>query len=112
PVHAHDHVDRFRFWLWQQEGPLEAARYSMRNSSRKTRRSGFTLIELLVVIFIIGILMAIAVPIVGKVRKSAYAANTAAQINALRAGAEAYCQTFGAYPGPLADLQMYNGTPP
>lgn len=89
-------------------------RGAYRGSSGGRPRRGFSLVELLVVITIILVLMALAVPLVGKVRSAAATADARALINSLRASIEQYYQTFGAYPGPLSDEQMYGlaGAPP
>ena len=81
-------------------------RRNARAGRRLTGRSAFTLVELLVVIGIITVLIGITVPFVSSMRQRANAANTAAQINGLRAAIEAYRTTFGAYPGPLSDEQV------
>jgi prepilin-type N-terminal cleavage/methylation domain-containing protein len=70
---------------------------------RHGRRRGFTLAELLIVIGILAFLLTMLIPVVGRIRTAGYKTNTASQINALRAGCEAYYQTFQAYPGPLPD---------
>lgn len=80
--------------------------------THKHRRTGFTLMELLVVIGILAFLLTLLLPVMNKVRQSGYKTNTAAQINALRAGAEAYHQTFQAYPGPLSDQVCYGAAAP
>lgn len=75
------------------------------NTSR--RAAAFTLIELLVVVVIITILISILIPVISKVRQSAYATNTGAVVQSLTGAIQQYQQTFSAYPGPLADNQLY-----
>lgn len=58
--------------------------------SQKTLNRGFTLIELLTVIAIIGILAAIIIPVVGKVRSTARVANTTSNIRQLSLGMLAF----------------------
>lgn len=83
----------------------------MTRKSGKSQVGAFTLVELLVVIGIITILISITVPVVSHVRKAANGAATAAQIQAIRGAIEAYFQTFTAYPGPLADADIYGLSP-
>jgi prepilin-type N-terminal cleavage/methylation domain-containing protein len=74
---------------------------------RATRR-GFTLTEILVVIGIIVILLAIAIPMVGKVRTSARVAGVQAQLNGLQGAITRYQQDHGALPGPLSNDHVRN----
>jgi type II secretory pathway pseudopilin PulG len=67
------------------------------------RRQGFTTIELLVVIGIIVALIGILIPVVGKVRESARATDTASWIQQLSGAIESYHTAFRAYPGPLSN---------
>src|SRR5215210_2946023 len=77
----------------------------------RRRISAFTLVELMVVILIIGILIGILIPVVGAIKRKAQAASSLAQLNALRGAIEAYQQTYGAYPGPIADNIMFQVPP-
>src|SRR5437667_8713203 len=68
---------------------------------------GFTLIELLVVLGIILLLVGILIPVIGKVQKSAQAANSQALIASISGALEQYRQQFNSYPGPLANNEIY-----
>ena len=63
-----------------------------------TLRSAFTLIELLVVISIIGLLMALLLPAVQRIRISGKRAQTGADISQLSAAASSFHQEFKFYP--------------
>jgi type II secretory pathway pseudopilin PulG len=66
---------------------------------KPSQRTAFSLVELLVAMGIIVILLAMLFPLVGKLRKGAYGANTQQNINALQAAIQQYHATFQAYPG-------------
>jgi prepilin-type N-terminal cleavage/methylation domain-containing protein len=73
-------------------------------------RRGFTLTELLIAIGIIVLLIGLLLPVVTKVRMSAYGASTASQISVLSSAIEQYHNDFNAYPGPLPLNQInYTG---
>ena len=66
---------------------------------RNRHRRGFTLVELLVVIGIIALLIGILIPVVSKVRQSAYVANTKSLMQKISAACSSYQLTFNSYPG-------------
>jgi len=66
---------------------------------------GFSVVEMLVVIGIIGILVGLLAPAINHIRSRAKAAKAASVVQVLRAGCEAYHQTFNAYPGPYRNDQ-------
>lgn len=74
------------------------------------RRGAFTVIELMVVVFIIGVLVAILVPVIAGVRRRAYATDTQNWVMQIAAACENYQQDFRAYPGPLGDNQLRNSS--
>jgi prepilin-type N-terminal cleavage/methylation domain-containing protein len=69
-------------------------------------RLGFTLIELLVVIGIIAVLIAILIPVVGRVRLAAQTANTTNQMHRISAAIQVYFNDFLAYPGVFTNKEF------
>ncbi len=74
------------------------------------RRKGFTLIEILVVISVIAILMALVIPILGKVGEKAKRTTCASLISDLSRGAESFAACFGYYPRDYLDGFSYTAS--
>src|SRR5438874_12949113 len=74
----------------------------------RVKRRAFTLVELLVVIGIIALLIGILIPVVSKVRASAYVADSKNWISQLSGAIERYHSDFHSYPGPIPYNQIAN----
>jgi prepilin-type N-terminal cleavage/methylation domain-containing protein len=75
-----------------------------------TRRHGLTLIEVLIVVGIIAVLLGAVISVVPRIRAAGRKASAQQQMNTLQGVIDAYYIDHRAYPGPLGDDQVYNGT--
>lgn len=74
----------------------------------KKTNHGFTLVELMIAIVIIGILMAIAIPAVGRAITTARQTAIRMEINALEGAVEQYMQKYGDYPPDGSSREVLN----
>jgi prepilin-type N-terminal cleavage/methylation domain-containing protein len=81
------------------------------STTHRRPRGGFSLVELLLVIAIIGVLIAILVPTVTSMRKTAQAASSQQAISTLSSAIDRYFTDFRAYPGVFSNDVIAAGGP-
>jgi prepilin-type N-terminal cleavage/methylation domain-containing protein len=83
----------------------------MNRPHRRDCAHGFTLVELLVVIGIIGVLIAILLPVTSRIRRAAQTAATKNRLAQIGSAIESYHHDFQAYPGAVPD-RYFGAAPP
>ncbi len=84
--------------LWRSQARL--------SQTDKPQQSGFTLIELIVLIAIIGVLIALLLPAVQKVREAANERHCTVKLRQIFSAQKAFFSTHGAYSGSLDELGL------
>ena len=74
------------------------------------RRRGLTLVELLIAVGIIALLLSMLIVVIPKMRAASKRATAQQQLNTLQSAIDAYFTDFRAYPGPLAEANLYANT--
>lgn len=92
-----------------QGSSLDAECYSAQNRAMRSGRlvnasPGFTLIELVVVVAIIGILVALAIPVFEEFAQRARNSRAMQEVRVLETEIQGYFFVNGVYPGELADI--------
>ncbi len=75
----------------------------------KTNNKGFTLIEIMIVVFIIGILLAISIPIANRMHEDAQSAITKSELTSINTAIVMYYGLNGVFPTKIEQLEDYIG---
>ena len=74
-------------------------------------KKGFSLVELMIVVVIMGILIAVAIPLYGNITKNSKNKTCASNIDTIENAAAVYMTENGKAPTALTDLTFEGGTP-
>ena len=74
-------------------------------------KKGFSLVELMIVVVIMGILIAVAIPLYGNITKNSKNKTCASNIDTIENAAAVYMTENGKAPTVLTDLTFEGGTP-
>ena len=80
--------------------------FGNRHACARRSRSGVSLVEILVVIGLIGLLVAILLPVLSMARTSARKVVCAGRVRELSLAARMYCDANGVYPLPLGQVEV------
>lgn len=89
--------------------PRQPRAASVRTFAPRRSRTAFTLVELLVVVGIIGLLIGLLLPALGKVIQRAKSTQTLGTMQEFAKACDAYFQEFGEYPAAIPSDVLYFG---